>query len=241
MAADRSRSSSSSKSILINRATRRPVGPRRELSFHDEHSPAFSTIRSPPNRLATEEPLTESDAASADEANTSFVTQHPIEIPESVNEENSIPSPSAESIPHIPEPTDEENSAQPPLADGIPQTMEQEQEPHLLVQDILPGPANPAEVGGILARLEIRWNETYQEMNEAARKANDLSLPLEQLEWYRHYYANLQGQEHSLRDDIRRLTPMAPPPTDPNMQAYLEVLAAYGETLRAYLTRPPHH
>ncbi|KAK5821565.1 hypothetical protein F5H01DRAFT_337419 [Linnemannia elongata] len=106
------------------------------------------------------------------------------------------------------------------------------------VQEDLSRSTQPAQVGQFLARLEIYWNETVSELTLVGQKANDLSLPQEHLQWYRKRCADLQNQERSLRDDIRRFTPPPPTQMDHHLAAYQEALAAYREALRLYGAQP---
>jgi hypothetical protein len=193
------------------------------------HSPSLND--SPIGTDTTQSPMEQGEPLGEEEAETSFVTQVP-DVTIGQEDEDPITAGSKEGPPSLPDPS-----------------LEQELPPTPREDD--PGSTHPVYLGSFLARLEIRWNETCKELDRCAVLAEDKSLQPEEMARYRERCAWLQGQERSLREDLRRFTPMPPIPSDPDVAAYVaaqheasvahyKAAVAYHETLRAYWSRPPN-
>ncbi|KAF9271720.1 hypothetical protein BGZ88_005710, partial [Linnemannia elongata] len=217
MTSKRTQFSTSVKTIPDSQPYRRTATLQRQQSFRDENEPAAASIRSISPTSHVKEPSPEQDATSDnEEANTTIYTQQPLDNLDSDKEENPVLVGLRKAMPSLPlSSATEDRPAQGNVASS-----------------------HSAQVGNFLAQLEIRWQETYDELTKIAQIAGDSLLPQDHLNWYRSRCAYLQGQERSLRDDIRRLTPTPPPPIEPHLRAYHEALTAYGEALRLYWSRP---
>ncbi|KAF9082979.1 hypothetical protein BGX29_003461 [Mortierella sp. GBA35] len=211
MAADRSRTSISIKSVAGRRSDRKR--PDCKVSFSGETDATTSSPRghpatvpvpqSPPQPGSSSE---HEDSSGEDEANTTFVTPHPVDSSDSASDNDD------------------------PVPVGPKQTLP------TFFQDP-PSTTSSDHLERHLAQLEARWNETCEELQETARKAEDTFSSPDMLEWHRRRCQWLQGQERSLREDIRRLIPL---PSDPNLMPVHTAWTTYNETLRLYWSQHPY-
>ncbi|KAK3805711.1 MAG: hypothetical protein J3R72DRAFT_421777 [Linnemannia gamsii] len=219
MAADRTRPNTSGKSVSYGATP--TIRPRPRLS-----------------RQASVIPSAENDNSPTNEADTTLI-EHPIDVQESTDEEDlnqgqTQPS-SPSSSTHEAAPSG--SQADPALIHDTPPPSDQTTP--TIAQNSSSGPSQAIQVGTFLAQLEIRWRETYEELHRLERLESfcTLSRPLQDRNRARRAY--LQEQERSLRADIVRFTPLPPLPTDPQIHAYQEALAAFGEVIRQYFAQKP--
>ncbi|KAG0254117.1 hypothetical protein BGZ95_006126, partial [Linnemannia exigua] len=221
MPADRSRSTSPSKSILVDKATPRPRRPRREISFQE---PATSSIQSSFLRPTTEEPSTGNDAAPEDEANSTLIT--PTSGDASADQANNTLTTSPPKEDHNPASNNDPVLNIDPITDN--EGFTQVDHPDRVT-------SHPTQADTTLSRLEARWIYTCTELQAVVRRASNTTRPNDYIEWDRGYFTYLKEHERSLRADMLELIPRPPPPppqpADPNLIAFH---TAYQTTATAY-------
>ncbi|KAK3834601.1 MAG: hypothetical protein J3R72DRAFT_452291, partial [Linnemannia gamsii] len=256
----------SSKTTSDGQSRPTPKLPR-HVSFLHENDPAAAPILGPSSTQNIGAQPSEDDTLTSDDmANTSFRVQQPNDVlgsadmddenrtPDNPTRDNSVSVHPASKSPSSDNPTLEDTTSENPALENLVRENPvlvglRKTAPSFLLPSTRndhsaqkhAAPLHPIQIGNFLGQLEIRWNETCKDLDKIAQLASDFSLPQDQLEWCRNRCAYLQGQERSLRHDIRRLTPLPPLPLipeDPNLVAYhvayQAAATAYSETVRAY-------